>query len=122
MFTGTLAFTTCCTASPVEVAPWPVEACWPSHWDCPGPPPPHAQAPPVPVVWDWGLAWLVFAVLPAFELAPLVEVCAAGLPPLWMLPPAVFSGALLFTAFCGAFAVDVAACPVSACWLLDWDC
>src|SRR5438552_10607491 len=70
------------------------------------------------VVCDWVLVWVVVPVLLAGPLVALwIGVWVAVLlPPAVIEPPAMFTGMLTLTAFCGASADDSAVCVVFDSW------
>src|SRR5205085_4562621 len=97
-FTGTLALTAFWLASASDCASCSVVVCCSESCACPLPPQPTSQLE-LPPFWAWLLLCVVLALLLALLPAPFDAVWLALFSPAVMLPPAVFDGALVLTAF-----------------------
>src|SRR5215212_7537459 len=119
-FTGVLAFTAFWCAWDWAAAACSVAAPCAFDWNCPAPPQPLWQDDDA--YCDWSLFWLVDAELPALADDPFSAAWLAELCPPEMLPPAMLTGELAFTAFCFACDLAAASCAVRAPCALAWYC
>jgi len=108
--TGTFAFTPFWCASAFEDACWIVAAVWEASCACPEPPQPAAQLELLD--WLWSADCVVAAVFAADDFAVFVFTWVAEPPPTETPLALTVTGTFAFTAFCWAFAAEVAACAV----------